>query len=394
MGVAAKLIVDTTVQLYNPFLTIIAAGLGTSAIVMGRIVAIRSMMGFIAPIFGSLADRVGYRFIIRLSLFICGTGMILAALTSHVWIFVLAMVLSGIGQAGYTPTLHAYLSSRLPWEKRAWGLGILEYSWALAGIVGLLFAGYLIEFFNWRAPFYFLGGMLLFFALIYGTLPGKTFKLHALRATDSYREEIGVLLRLRKFFTLPGGSGAGPLSAWGTVVINGLNFFAMSHILIIHGGWLEQEYGLGAANLGKIALILGFFDLTASIIVSLAVDKIGKKRSVGIGITGAAIGYALLPFLNRSLPLAVLSIAIPRCFFEFAVVSNFPLMSEQIPEQRGKVLSLSMTVGLIGSTLAGITGPWAYYRFGVTGLGLGSLILVLISLAILLFVVKEPKHER
>lgn len=408
MGVAAKLIVDTTVQFYNPFLTIVAAGIGTSAIVMGRIVALRSMMGFIAPVFGSLADRIGYRAVIRFSLFLAGVGMILGGLSNRIWFFAFAMVLAGMGQAGYTPNMHAYLSSRLPWDKRARGLGILEYSWALAGIVGLFFAGYLIELFSWRAPFLGLGALLLLFSLIYGTLPGKRFTLASFSAPaatvhhgDSGQAP-GLLLRLRRFFQLgsnregasPEDAGVGALSAWGTILITGLNFFAMTHVLIMHGGWLELEYGLGAASLGKIALVLGVFDLIASVTVSLAVDKIGKKRSVGIGIAGAVIGYTLMPFLNRSLPLAVLSIAIPRCFFEFAAVSNFPLLSEQIPSQRGKVLSISMTAGLIGSTLAGLTGPWAYYRFGVPGLSMGSLVLALTALLILLFVVKEPSHAR
>lgn len=385
VGLSAKIVVDTTVQLFNPFLTIIAAGIGISAIGMGRLVALRGMMGLAAPLFGSLADRVGYRAVMRCSLLTGGAGMILFALTDNICIFALSMVITGLGQSGYTPNLHAYLSSRLPYEKRARGLGIVEYAWALAGIVGLFFTGYLIELYGWKAPFFVLGGALIGFSLFLGTLPaaGGTGK-----RVETAGPRAGLAVRLRDFFTLGEHNG----SAWATIVINALNFFAISHILIIHGGWLEKEYGLGAASLGKVALFLGLFDWAASIVVSVAVDSIGKKRSVGIGIAGTIIGYALFPFLNRSLPLALFALALPRAFFEFATVSNFPLMSEQSPLHRGKVLSLSMTFGLIGSTIASATGPWAYLRFGVWGLGPVSLAASVTGMALLLLVVKERPH--
>ncbi|MFW6289177.1 MAG: hypothetical protein ACOC2Q_05295, partial [Spirochaetota bacterium] len=117
------------------------------------------------------------------------------------------------------------------------------------------------------------------------------------------------------------------------------------------------------------------------------------RRSVVIGVIGMVVGYAVLPFLNRSLSLAVLSIAIPRVSFEFAVVSNFPLLSEQVPQARGKVMSLAMTAGLLGATLAGLTGPAAYLQFGVWGLGPVSCAVALTSLVLLVSLVRERPHH-
>ena len=394
LGIIAKLMVDTTVQIFNPFLTIIAAGLGIGVVKMGKIVALRSLMGLSAPVFGTMADRIGYRSVMRISLFMGGTGMIIAALFPGVVTFTIAMVLAGAGQSGYTPTLHAYLSTKLPYEKRARGLGIVEYSWALAGIVGLFATGYLIEALSWRAPFFILGGIMILMSFVYLTLPkGRQQPRSSRRPTAedpgllprrrfTFRK---ILRRVKAFLDL----GPNARSAWGTVIINGFNFFAMMHVMIIHGGWLEREYGLGPAKLGNVALLFGFCDLIASVIVSIAVDRIGKKRSVMIGVAGVIFGYALMPFLNRSIALALVSLSIPRAFFEFATVSNFPLISEQVPEQRGKVLSLSITFGLIGSTIASATGPAAYVRFGVWGLAPVGLAAAFVSLLLLLFIIKE-----
>ncbi|RLD31470.1 MAG: hypothetical protein DRI73_08685 [Bacteroidetes bacterium] len=201
----------------------------------------------------------------------------------------------------------------------------------------------------------------------------------------SRKKDIPLLKRIQSFFDL----GSNAKSAWGTIIIQGLNIFAIMQVMIIHGGWLNSEYGLSPAYLGTIALIFGGTDLIASIYVSIAVDKIGKKKSVVIGVAGMTMGFIIMPFLNTGLYLAILSLIIPRLFFEFATVSNLALLTEQVPEQRGKVMSLSTTFGLIGITLSSAIGPISYYSKGVTGLAVVSFTAGLISLIIVVLVVKD-----
>lgn len=423
LGGSAKLLVDTTVQLYNPFLAVIAAGAGVSIVAMGRIVAARSLMGLIAPAVGALADRIGYRTVMRASLLLLGVAMLVASFTGSVVVFAIAVVLTGIGQAGYTPNLHAYLSAKLPYEKRAKGLGIIEYSWALAGIVGLFLSGHLMEAYSWRTPFLVLGCAVVAMSAAFSLLPrastdgpptqGEAAPSPApspstaetsvstdardvasgrgarpMAATDRGTAGRSLRRQIRAFLHL----GDHAPSAWAAVALSGLNMFAMMHVMIIHGGWLQAEYALSPARLGTVALLFGMTDLTASVSVSLFVDRIGKRRSVMIGVAGMCVGFLVLPFLNVSLPVAVASIALPRVLFEFAVVSNFPLLSEQAPHARGKVMSLGITAGLLGATLAGLTGPAAYLRYGVWGLGPVSAAAALTSLLLLVLFVRERPY--
>ena len=387
MGGSAKLLVDTSVQFFNPFLVVIAGGVGIGTVAMGRIIAMRSLTGLIAPVLGNLADRIGHRTVMRASLFTLGIAMIVAPLRGGIAVFAIAVVLTGVGQSGYTPNLHAYLSERLPYEKRAMGLGIIEYSWALAGIVGLFASGYLIETFSWKAPFYLLGALLVFMSVVFSALPDAE-GAPAPKPCGRVGLRVSISERFAGFFHL----GPHARSAWAAIAVTGLNMFAMMHVMIIHGGWLQSEYGLTPSRLGMVALILGLCDLGASVSVSLFVDRIGKLRSVTLGLVGMVIGFALMPVLNLSLTLAIASIAIPRLSFEFAVVSSFPLLSEQTPRARGKVMSLGMTAGLIGASLAALTGPDAYLRFGVWGLGPVSLALSAVSLALIVLFVRERPH--
>jgi len=278
----------------------------------------------------------------------------------------------------------------LPYEKRARGIGIVEYSWALAGIAGLFTAGFLIDLFSWRAPFIFFGILLLIISIIYFTLPPSHLEKKNKTIKDiPKKNKIPILKRIKSFFDL----GSNAKSAWGTIIIQGLNIFAIMQVMIIHGGWLNSEYGLSPAYLGTIAMVFGGTDLIASVYVSIAVDRIGKKKSVLIGIAGMTLGYILMPFLNTGLYLAVLGLIIPRIFFEFATVSNLALLTEQVPEQRGKVMSLSTTFGLIGITFASAIGPVSYYSKGVTGLAAVSLAAGLISFIIVILIVKDNKFS-
>jgi predicted MFS family arabinose efflux permease len=153
---------------------------------------------------------------------------------------------------------------------------------------------------------------------------------------------------------------------------------------------LSEQYGLGAAALGSVALLMGCADLVGSVSVSLFTDRLGKRRSILIGTTAMLIGYVLLPFLNVALPLAVAGIAITRGFFEFGIVSQISLLSEQVPEQRGKMMSLGSAFVMVSGALANITGPWLYVNYGVTGLCIVSAIALVASLVVLAAFVSEP----
>ena len=391
LGISAKLLNDTTIQIFNPFLPMIAAGAGLSVVALGGIVALRSMMGFTSPLMGVLADRIGYKRVMQVNLAITGLAMIAAGLSRSIFVFALTVIVSGIGSSGYTPILHAYLSTKLPYKKRALGIGIVEYSWALAGIAGLFTAGYLIKEFSWRAPFLFFGILLVAAAVFYQTLPVSRIKERAAENRESESISLKTIQRkLADFFNF----GVHAPSVWGTIAVQGFNFFAIMQIMIIHGGWLIGEYGADSLVMGRIALLFGAGDLTAAVLVSLFADRIGKRRSVMIGVAGMSAGFVLMPFLNINLNYAVAGILLPRFFFEFATISNLALLTEQFPSERGKIMSIGTAVGLAGITAAAALGPVDYIRWGVPGLAVISFIPGLVSFSLLLFVVHEKAAFR
>ena len=382
--IGTRLAVDTTTQLFFPFLGTVALGLGMDIVVLGRLVSLRSLAGLSAPLFGSAADSYGYRRIMRLSLLLSAAGMFLLGSGAGIWSVVAGMIVSGAGLTGFLPTCQAYISARLPFAQRARGIGVLEYSWAMAGIVGLPLMGFLFGRFNWQLPFFVLGAAMLAGWVLLGFVPEAT--------GGAAREESGAdrgreiaPKRVRSRSLTPLLSSLPPLSersvaglldlgpnwrtAFAIISANALFYFSQVHILIAHGAWLQTEYGLVPETLGLVALAQGAADLCGSVLVSLITDRIGKKRAVQAGMLGSILVYISLPIINVGLAPVIVGLVLLRFVFEYGIVSAIALISEQAPDRRGKLISLSVAFNLLGATLTGFTGPWMYARFGVWGLG-------------------------
>ena len=82
--------------------------------------------------------------------------------------------------------------------------------------------------------------------------------------------------------------------------------------------------------------------------------------------------------------------AVSRGMFEFSIVSCIPLLSEQVPDQRAKVMTLSSAISLGAVTLANFVAPSFYTDFGIGVVAGASVATSAVGLALLLLVVREP----
>lgn len=387
LGVLTRFFTDTGVQLFFPFLPVIAKGMGITPEILGRLVSVRSAMGLFSPLFGILMDRYSYRLVMRLGLMLAAIGLLVVG-SSNGWLMAfIGMVLMGLGSFSFVPALQAYLSNRLPYARRARGLGIVEYAWAIAGILGLSVMGQIITVTSWRVPFFIIGLALFIFSFVYRVLPSA--REHRGEHQPGTAAAQFPRFSWNQFFDL----GSQRRSTWAALVGGGLIMFATWHTFLNYGTWLEREYKLDAAAIGIVAAVLGMADLIASVLASLVTDRMGKRYSVMGGTALGAASFLLLPTLNQSLIGVVTGLVLARFFFEFSVVSNLALVSEQAPTQRGKVLTFGAACALIGSTLAGLTGPPAYESLGPWGLGVISAIVMVFACLLYAGLVREPQEE-
>jgi predicted MFS family arabinose efflux permease len=208
--------------------------------------------------------------------------------------------------------------------------------------------GWLIELFGWRTPFFLLGVLSLAgAALIWFQLPAVE---HRSRTGLSWRLVWEVCRR------------PNVLAAIGVAL---LLFVAVSAFITVWSIWLSADFELDARALGLVAAGVGLAELTGSILSSLFIDRLGKRRGSQIGLGLMALAFLLLPLTQITLASAVSGLILLGLMIEFTVVSLLPLYSEQVPEARATVFSLVATGSSIGIALGSPIAASLWERSGL-----------------------------
>lgn len=368
VAIAMRLVVDTAVRMFYPYLPEISRGLGITLSQGGLLLALRSAMVFPSPLFGAWSDRHGPRALLTTALLAQAAGLWWLSTAQGLAAAIPPIVLLGLASAAFIPNLQAAVAAHVPFFRRGRVVGIIEFSWALTGLVILPIVGVLMVRNGWQAP-------LRVFALLSLVVAPLPFLLPQRRQPPA---PVG-----RSFRQMAGAVWRSP-SARAAIIVNGLIFVAAESFFVTYGAWLEQSFGMAPNQIGRVAALLGLAELTASGASSLFIDRLGKRRGVGIGLVAMTGTLALLPFLERSQALAVAGMAAFTLSFEWSIVSNISLLSEQAPLARGTVLSLAVVAGGLTRTLSDYLavalfeqrGMLATALFGVVGSALAVFVLL------------------
>ena len=351
-----RITTDTLAQMFYAFLPILASGIGVTPVVFGRLLSVRSSAGFLTPLFGNLAERRGYRVTLPVIL-VCGAiGAFLLTTSLSLTVIVPSIFILGIGITTLQPMLAAYTSGALPAKYRARGMGIIEYGWALSSIIGVYVVGQLLKVGTWRTPLLILGGMMAVMGVVFALL---------LRNQPDLDDTPPISLR-EQFNITENRSGA-----YGAIAIQALITFAGLHFFISYSIWLVNEYSFGAVQLASVVLTFGFVDLIGSGLVSVALDRMGRRRALMIGGGLSGVVFLLIGLANGfGLIVALGTLFFGRFLFEFTIVAGVITVSEQSPDQRSRVMSIMGVVATVSQALAGLTGPFSAELWGVAGIGI------------------------
>jgi predicted MFS family arabinose efflux permease len=351
---------NTAHRIVYPFLPVIARGLGISLQAASSLVALRVVAGMTAPVLGPVGDRYGRRRTMELGLLALILASLLLAGVGTVAAAAIAFMLYGLAKVLYDPAVHAYLGDTVPYRERGRAVGIVEFSWSTAWLVGVPVSGFLMERLGWRAPWAILVLVGLVGAwLTHRYLPpaqspapqrsgtADTPLQAAARSAGTLITTWRSLLRRRQVVVLL-------LTSFLLVLANEIPF-------IIYGAWLETTFGLSLSTLGLASIVVGLAEATAEFGTTVFTDRLGKRRSVLLGLVGLAASLGLLPWLSQmGLAAALGGIVLMLLTFEFGIVSLIPLATELAPEARASLLSLNTTALSLGRILGAVLGGWLW----------------------------------
>ncbi|MCO6449170.1 MAG: MFS transporter [Caldilineales bacterium] len=373
--ILVRLVRDTSVRMMYPYLPVYARGLGITLAAMGTLLAFRTAMLIFAPYFGHLADHTGSRRWLIPGYFVLAVGLFTFSFANGVWAAALAFVLLGVSDALITPLMQAYVSDHSPPHRRGRSLVMVEYSWAITGIIIVPVVGWLITVGGWQAPFRVVGVLaLLSLPVLYFLLPADEPRPH--HRHISLSRQVGEIRRDR--------------SALSTVLVYAAIFVATEVIFVIWGAHLDRDFHLDAAQIGQIAAIMGFAELGGSVISSLIIDRTGKRRALIGGMIVFIIVVALMPFFDRQLVTLVIGLALASLCIEYTVVTAIPLMGQQMPGSRATMFAMGALTSAISRS---VTDSAATALFDNSGF-LATMWLALVALLVGFWLLWRRVEER
>ena len=343
---SVRFVVNTSFRFVYPFLPAIGRGLGVSLERAGLLVSARSLAGTATPLVVATVGRGERRsrlIVLGIALFTVGAGV--TAATGVYAGAVAGFVLLGFAKPAFDVSARSYLADRVPYHRRARALSVLELTWAGALLLGAPAAGWLIDRHGWRAPFWVFAGLGLV------ALAAVRTAVDPDRGTSAPGDP-------------PFRPGRPGVSLLGAAALFSL---AAEVVFLPFGAWLEDGFGLSLVALGGAAVAIGVAELAGEGATLAWADRVGKRRSVVVGLTISIAAFALLAPAAGSLAWGLGLLAVGFFGFEIAFVATLPLATEVVPTARARYLAL-LEVAVWSARAAGAAaGPWLY---GVGGLAL------------------------
>ena len=111
-------------------------------------------------------------------------------------------------------------------------------------------------------------------------------------------------------------------------------------------------------------MVIAIAELAAELGAAGLTDRVGKRRSVILGLGAFGVLVLLLPFAGAAAWLTILAFALAICVFEYTIVSFVPLVSEVSPVARATLLGLYIGALGVGRIVAPLLSTRLYEQSG------------------------------
>lgn len=344
-----RLLLNTARRFAYPFAPAIGRGLGVSLTAVSALIAVNQITSVSSLIFGPLADRRGYRVMFLAGMAALAAGMLAGGFFPGYWTVMGALFLAGLGKAMFDPSILAYVSERVAYDRRGMAIGVMEMSWAASSLIGIPVMGWLMGSFSWRAPFFALGAAAIaVFVLLWRMMPAiHTPEMAGRRPREGFPGNFRSLVRSR--------------AAAGCLVFAFFFNGASDIFFVAYGAWLEADFGLGLVAVGMAATVIGLAELLGEGLTATLSDRFGLRQSMIAGACLTIAVYALLP-LARGGGLSAALGAIFALFLavEFTIVTGLSLFTEVLPEARATMMSGYFASASAGRMCGALAGGWIW----------------------------------
>lgn len=351
---------------------LIASDFGTNIAILG-IISASFLIGvglFQVPA-GIIAAKIGARKIAIYGIMIASSAALVTGLASDTAQIILLRFIVGIGMACFFGPSVILISKYLGKESEGLGIGLLNSSHALGGIVGLFGWAILAETLGWRGTVILSGGLGIATAIILSI------------ALVRHEDEIQKEFRIKTSHVLDTLFNK-------SLIILGLTLLGFqagsSMILTFSVFYFEDHLKIGPVEAGLIGSLSLIVALISSPLFGRIYDKFGNARKL-LFISGILSAISMLGLTTNSLYVLATSVIMTGFFLSAGFVIVYAKAKEINRSQpHYQTLAVSYVNGI---SLFGVFWVPVLFSFIVNGLGyevawlLGALVVILLVFPIL-----------
>ncbi len=336
---------------------------------------------------GFICDFVGRKFSSIFYSLVAVTFTVLSGFSNSSYQFLVFRFLSGFGYGGLLPSVNTYLSEFTSINIRGRYLVLLESSWAIGSIIIGLFAVTVAEKISWRWNFwiFFIGYAFVMWFFFEKETPKFIFVKKgekALKEIFGIEDDIKIdKLHVKKVPFLELFSKnyiKRTFMIW-------FSWFVVSFVYYALFIWAPRIFadhlGISIVKAKWYTFYMYLAQLPGYLSVAYFIEKLGRKKTLGIYFIGVAISSMLLPFMTSDLSFALMSLVIS--FFTLGVWGMvYAYTPELFPTPFRGVANGSSGVM---ARIAGIVAP--YFTIFTISYGLAVTFSIIAALALVASIV-------
>ena len=356
---AFRLLLNTGRRFVYPFAPALSRGLDVPLAAVTTIIAAGQFTSLLGIFSGPLADRHGYRMMMRAGLAMLAIGMLICGLVPLYWPVFVGLVVASFGKTLFDPAIQAFVGNNVSYERRGRIIGIAETAWAGSTLIGIPALALVIDHVGLRNSFYLLallGG--LSWLLMGIVVPADTPRSEGRRGKVEFRASMARLLRSRP--------------AVGMLAFGFLISVANDCLFVVYGAWFEQDFNVSIIALGFSTVAIGSAELLGESMTALFSDRLGLKKAIILGPLMSITAYLLLPLIGQSLGLAMVGLFLVFLSFEFTIVTSFPLCTEVIPQARATMMAGYYATAGVGRMVGVLIAGYLWGVGGIAGVAAAS----------------------
>ena len=329
---------------------------------------------FGALLFGPLADRLGRKKILLISVLFFGLGSLLSAFSPNMLSLIILRLITGIGLGGAMPTAITLMSEYSPSTKKSTFVTLMFCGFTIGSALGGILSAQLIPFIGWRGIL-ILGGVCplillpVFYIFIPESLRFKVLKKHPKHQIDALIKKLSPTIstcpQLHANVEEKINSSVRDLFnskfAFSTILIWIVYFMSLMTIYLI-SSWLPTLLTNIGHSLKSASMITAVFQVggtAGSILLGYLMDKMGGNRILSTSYILGAIFVVFSGLFSHQLILLILTMFAVGFFISGGQTGMNAYSANFYPTHcRATGVSWANGVGRAGSVIGSFIGGW------------------------------------